>query len=290
MSLFNSQLFHPQTYFIDSGERVAGTSNAFQSAPINLGVTNRYDSVILSQVVIPKSWYNVPQNYNTFTLKEKGVSTTITIPVGNYNKNNFQVVLAALLTAASPNGKTYTITYPNINTQADTGKYTFTVTPWTIGDSFQFIFNSQSMFQQMGFDASSTNTFNTTTGVLTSSNVINFQIISSIFITSDLCVEDDVFQEIYNVGTILSNAYIYYEQNNFDLNTKRLLTNTNNSWNFVLLDQLDREINLNGVDWQFSMIFYFRNDFQELGRQNLQIKNLEKIITNDKILKDMEIK
>ena len=289
MSLFNSQLYHPQTYFIDSQERVSGRPGAFLSAPINMTNSNSYDTVIMSQCAIPKSWYNVPQNYNTFTLDENGAQVIISIPIGNYNKNNLMVVLSNLLTTNSPNGKTYSITYPNINTEGDTGKYTFTVSPWGVGDTYSFIFDSQSMFQQMGFDGSSTNTFDPATGTLTSTNQINFQIISSIFITSDLCVEEDVFQEIYNVGTVISSAFIYFQQNTYDMNTKRLLTNSNNSWNFVLLDQLDREIYLNGVDWQFSMIFYHRMDYPELARQNLQIKNLERIVQNEKILKDMEI-
>ena len=289
MSKYNSTLDHPQTFFVDSGERVSGTSGNFQSAPIILTTINAYDTVVLSQCVIPKSYYNVPSGYNTFTLSENGSAKTITIPAGNYNKNNMIPVLQTLLNAASSTGKTYTITYPNINTQGDTGKYTFTITPWTPGDIYYFQFNSQNMFQQLGFDASTTNTFNTTTGILTSTNVINFQIISSIFITSDMCVEEDVFQEIYNVGTVVSQAYIYFNQTEYDLNSKRLLTNRNNSWTFVLLDQLDRIIDLNGVDWQLSMVFYNRNNYFDLARDDLKIKNMERLAINDKILRDMEL-
>lgn len=289
MSLFNSQKNHPQTYYFDSGDRISGTSSAFLSNPIVLGAGNTYDSVVVNQVAIPKSWYNIPNNFNTFVLTENGVSATITIPAGNYNRNNLAYKLQVLLNAASPNGKTYTITYSNINIEGDTGKYTFTVSPWSNGDTYSFTFNATSMFQQMGFDDNSVNTFNSTTGVLVSTNVMNFQIISAIYIYSDMCVEDDTLQEIYNVGTIMSNSYIYFNQINFDLNTKHLLTNTSNSWNFVLIDQLSRPIDLNGNDYQISCIFYDRNDYSELARMNLQIKNLEKINENEKALKDMSI-
>lgn len=284
MSLFNSTLYHPQTYFFDSGERTSGDSGSFSSSPINLDITNPYDSVVVNQVVIPKSWYNVPQNYNTFTLTEDGVDVLITITPANYNKNNLIPVLQNLLNAASPNGLTYTITYPDIATQGDTGKYTFTAAPAGIHDIY-FTFNNQSMFQQMGFYAGSTNQFDPILSTIESTTVLNFQIISSIFIISDMSVEDDVLQEVYSVGTILSSSYIFYQQVNFDLNTKRLLTSNNNTWKFTLLDQLDRIINLNGQDWQVSIIFYHRNDYDQMARQYLQIKNYEKIIENEKILK-----
>ena len=81
----------------NSKNRVSGNASSFVSIPVDLNL-NSYDSVVLLAASIPKSWYNVPSNYNTFTLTEKGVSTTITINPGSYNKVNLSTKLSTLLT------------------------------------------------------------------------------------------------------------------------------------------------------------------------------------------------
>jgi hypothetical protein len=62
----------------------------------------------------------MPSGYNTFTLTEI-VSRTITIPVGNYTKNNLLTVLQTQLNTGAPVGWTYTVSYSAV----------------TIGDTFQ---------------------------------------------------------------------------------------------------------------------------------------------------------
>lgn len=281
MSIYNNTTDHPFTIYIDSSERIAGRNGSFLSAPVTIPNSNKYDAVVVSQVSIPKSWYNVPSPYNTFTLTEAGVNSTITIPVGNYNRLTLASVLGPLLTTASTAGKTYTVSYPDIANQADTGKFTFSYTPIVVGDSIEFTFDANSMFQQMGFDQSSTNTF--TAGSLTSTNVINFQIISSIFITSDMCVEEGVLQEIHNIATYPSNAYIFYQQINYDITSKQLLTNNNNSWQFTLIDEYEREIFLNGVPWEMSVILYNRSDTHQIHREELRISNIERLLKNERL-------
>jgi hypothetical protein len=138
------------------------------------------------------------------------------------------------------------------------------------------------MFQQLGFDQNSTNTF--TAGSLVSTNVINFQIVSSIFITSDLCVEEIVLQEIHSVAAFQSNSYIFYQQINYDITSKQLLTNGNNSWNFSLLDEFEREIDLNGVPYELSLIFYNRSDYHQIAREDIRIRNIEKILEDERNL------
>lgn len=288
MSIFNNATDHPFPLYIDSSERISGRNGAFQSAPAILSSGNKYDSVVVNQISIPKSWYNTPSQYSTFTLSEfDGVittQTTITLPAGNYNRITLAAVLPPLLNAASVLGKTFTMTYPNVSTQADTGLYSFAYTPVIPGESISFIF-SNAMFQQLGFDINSTNTFDLLAGTLDSTNVINFQTISSIFILSDMCVEEGTLQELHSVGSSPSNSYIYFQQSNFDLPTKQLLTNTSNSWNFTLIDQNEREVFLNGCPWQMSVFLYNRSDLHQLQKEDLRIKNLERIVENELKLK-----
>jgi hypothetical protein len=286
MSIYNNVTDHPFPLYIDSSERTSGTNSSFQSKPADLSTGNKYDSVVVSQVSIPKSWYNVPNNFRTFTLSEGGALSTVTIPAGNYNRLTLANVLPALLTAASTVGKTYTMTYPDVTTVADTGKFTFSYTPVVVGDDIKFIFDDSSMFQQLGFGQSSTNTF--TAGSLVSTNVINFQIISSIFITSDMCVEEGVLQEVHNVGATPSNAYIFYQQIDYDITSKQLLTNTSNSWNFTLIDEYEREIDLNGVAWEMSLILYNRSDYHQLAREDIRIRNIERLLKNERLINNNE--
>jgi hypothetical protein len=288
MSIFNNTTDHPLPLYIDSSERISGTNSSFLSRPANISSSNKYHSVVVSQISIPKSWYNVPTNFRTFTLSEGGVLSTVTIPAGNYNRITLANVLPALLTSASTAGKTYTMSYPDVANVADTGKYTFSYTPVVGGDDIKFIFNATSMFQQLGFDQSSTNSF--TAGSLISTNVINFQIISSIFITSDMCVEEGVLQEIHSVGATPSNAYIFYQQIDYDITSKQLLTNTSNSWTFTLIDEYEREVDLNGVNWEMSLILYNRSDFHQIAREDLKIRNIEKLLKNERLINSNEEK
>ena len=290
MSIYSNVSNHPTTFYFDSSERASGSNESFLSKPITIDTGNRYDSVVVSQVSIPKSWYNVPANFNTFTLYETDAlgpmtTTTITIPIGNYNRINFASVLAGLLTANSQFGKTYTISYPNVAISADTGKYTYAYTPANPGDLVIFEFNSTNMFQQMGFLQASTNTFDDASGTLESTKVINFQIVSSIFINSDMCVEEGVLQEIHSVGASPANSYIYFQQNDFDITSKQFLTNTSNSWTFNLIDEFERPVDLNNVAWALSVIFYNRSDYHQIAKEDLRIRNIEKLLKNEMELK-----
>jgi len=287
MSIFNNLSDHPYTVYIDSSERVSGSDSSFLSKPILIGAGNNYNAVVVSQISIPKSWYNIPLKFNHLYLVENVTTTTISIPVGNYNRNNLATVLSSLLTASSTIGKTYTLTYSNASIEADTGKYTFSYSPFNLGDLISIQVDDKSMFQQLGFNMSSTNNFNDVTGSLVSSNVVNFQIINSIFITSDMCVEEGTLQELHNIALSQNNSYIFFQQYNMDLTSKQLLTNKNNSWTFSLIDEFDREIDLNGVPWEMSLILYSRSDTHQLQKEEMKIKNLETILENELRIKNL---
>src|SRR6185312_10323063 len=122
-----SAIQHGRIFYINSRDRTSGTDGNF-SAIVQIPQTQAFDSVVVLDVLIPKSYYLVQTNQNTFTLQEGSQQATVTIPVGNYNRNNFQSVLQTQLRAASPNGWVHSVTYPNTTTNPDTGKYTYTVT------------------------------------------------------------------------------------------------------------------------------------------------------------------
>lgn len=277
MSIYDSSSSVPQVVSFNSKDRQSGTDSNFLSAPIDLGI-NKFNAVCLLCASIPKSYYNMPSGYNTFTLTEKGISTTITIPVGSYNKINLASTLSTLLTAGSVtlgNNWIYTVTNPS-PTQADTFKFTFTVSG---NGLFQptITMISTSPFRQLGFEQSTNYAF--VANQLVSVNAINLAYVLRIFIKSSICSDsnDGILDEILSVGSFAPQSVIFYQQFNIDVNTRVYNTNNSNSWNFVLTDSYNQELDLNGIPWAFTLVFYQRNDTHEIHKNELLITNEQRL-------------
>lgn len=291
-SLYDGSFNSPLVVNFNSKDRIAGTNSNFVSAPIDLGI-NKFDSVCLVQASISKSYYNMPTNFNEFILREadqNGVyfPVTITIPVGSYNKLNLANKLSALMTASSNFSITYTVTNPNVNTEPDTFKFTFTASGVNLPSvgGISLIFDDTSPFRQLGFEASSTNDFIFSGGnfVLLSSNAINLSFILRAFIKTNLVqnANDSILEEILSLGSYPTSSLCYYQQYDFNMNTREFNQTSINSWNFVLVDSFDQEIDLNGIPWAFSIVFYTRNRVHELHKTELQIINEERLFKIEK--------
>jgi hypothetical protein len=276
MSLYDNSISPPLILNFNSKDRVSGTNSNFNSIPVDLG-NNAYDTVCLVQASLPKSFYNMPTGFNTFTLRENATSVTVTIPRGSYTRINLQSVLASVLTAASPNALTYTVSYP-ASTVADTFHYTFTVNSSVI--AVQFIFASTSPYRQLGFEiATYTFTPITLTSTLESVNSLNLSYILRAFIKSNLVANatDSILEEILNFGSYPASSVVHYQQYNFDMNSRQLSLSNKNSWNFVLQDAFGQEIDLNGISYAFSVVFYQRNKTHEIHKTELMITNEERL-------------
>jgi len=277
MSIYDSTSSQPQVVSFNSKDRISGSNSNFVSSPIDIGI-NKFNAVCLLCASIPKSFYNMPSGYNTFTLIEKGVPTTITIPVGSYNKINLASVLSTLLTTGSTtlgNNWTYLVSNPS-PTVADTFKFTFTVTG---NGAFMptITMTSISPFRQMGFEQSTAYPFVAST--LVSVNAINLAYVLRMFIKSNICNDsnDGVLDEILSVGSFAPQSVIFHQQYNLDINTRVFNSNNPNSWNFVLVDSYDQEIDFNGIPWAFTLVFYQRNDTHELHKNELLITNEQRL-------------
>lgn len=92
---------------------------------LNRPLTNVAAMKIL-EVQIPFTYYVFNSTNNTFILTENlGSPVVVTIPIGNYSSTSMSAVLADILTIASPNTRTYTVTYSGASsTQPNTGKFT----------------------------------------------------------------------------------------------------------------------------------------------------------------------
>lgn len=274
MSLINKTTSRPLIVTFDSRLRTSGTNSSFASQPIDLGINN-YNSVCLLQASIPKSFYNMPAPFNSFVLRENGIDTTITIPEGNYTKLNLSTTLSSLLTTNSSQGWTYVVSYPNY-TLVDNFKYTFTVSG-NGGNQPSLIFSEGTPNRQLGFDENTTNTF--TGDVLTSTNAVNLAYILRMYIATDLVenADNSYLQEILNVGGTAPQGIINYTNYDIQFNSKDYNRSGATSWRFTLLDDYGQIIDLNGVNWVFTVVFYQRNDTDEILRTDLLIRNEERM-------------
>jgi hypothetical protein len=240
-------------FYINSANRISGTSSSF-CVPIQIPVNEEYDSMCVTQVSIPISYYLVPAGMNTMQLVENGTHVTITIPSGNYNINSFCLIVQALLTSHSPNSLTYTMTYPSSFTQNNSGLITYTVSSTTVTCSF--IFDPENYLnEQFGFASGSTVTFQT--GTLVSANVVNYVNENTIFIHSDIVSNgaDDILQEVYGTNnTVLS--IMTWVPPQVKAYSKRLMAPQNQLMNVYITDENKRPINLNGQEMQFSLLVY----------------------------------
>jgi hypothetical protein len=214
-------------------------------------------------MTISKTYYLVESGYNTFTLTENGLSQVVTVPEGNYSMRSFKVVLPGLLNAASAamgHSWTYTMAYPGeSDTSAELGKFVFTVTG-NGSSQPSFVFpQSSTIFRQMGFDLGSTVTFSGST--ITSTNVIDFDVTSAIYLLSDLIEPghyqqqgNSVLQEVFQ-GNIFSFSRIVYVNPYPQLNNKPIHTHMN-SYNFSIVDQDGFPINLNGSQILISLLVF----------------------------------
>lgn len=280
MSIYNLR-YPPQTYYINSNERISGTNTNFNCLKLDLN-NQPYTHCCVKQVGIPKVFPNIPTSFNTFTLKEGVVSRTITLEVGYYNKNTMIAVLPALLNAASVlngNSWVYTMSYRTA-LQVQDFKLTFSVSG-NGGSQPSFIFTDDQIWLQLGFDVG-TSVF--IADSLTSTNIINFNPTSKLYIRSDLVSSstDNILQEILSVDLVGFGSSIFYQnQGNLELESKKLVGNGKDSFNIQLINENNQLVDLQGQDWSFSVIFYVRQDTQELIREDLRIKSLERLYKNE---------
>lgn len=273
-------LFHKNDVFIavvDSSLRLSGTSSNFT---INLNLPSfvqDFDRVALNQISIPRSWYDVETNYNTFQFKEgiTGTLKTITVPEGMYNCLTLGTSLGALLTTNSQNGYTYTISYPNSSLTVNDNLFTFTCSNTV---TIFYLFFATSMFQQLGFAENTT--YTSTTGVLKSVNSISISYINRLFLTSNACNTsyNSYLQEILVAGQYPSTAFIFWENLNYDTNSKEYTNPNNNAWDFTINDRYGNVINLHGLELVFSLIFYKKNKTDEMHMEDIKLRNLENLL------------
>ena len=217
------------------------------SVKIKLPKNNVFDRVVVSQVSIPKSFYMIPNGYNTFHLLEPNQTPQVVIiPCGNYTKSALLAQLVVSLKTASqlnyvlPTPYTYTVT-----ASALTGMLQFSVN--LINPSFIFTTN---VYEQLGFVGNTTYTFNNSQ--LCSPNVIKLQLEDTLFILSDCSnALSGVLQEVYCNSADFSNITFY--QQNAELYSKHLICNQNNVFRFTITDENFRPFKFKRTKYEYDI-------------------------------------
>jgi hypothetical protein len=237
---------------------------------------DHFDRVVCTQLNIPVSYYLVQAGLNWFQLKEPNYNAvTITIPAGNYNVNSFGIILVSLLNTASLslNSYTYSFTFPTSYTQNQTGLYTFSVN--TTSSPISFITNKNPVYEQLGFDPDSTNTFTVGSGqsTLVSTNVVKFINEDTLFIHSDLVDggDTDILQEVYNdnVSQLSNITFLNPDPLSY---SKKLKNSRSQTASFYLTDEFGNPINLNGLNLVMTLMCYKDNKFYEQFSELIKYK------------------
>lgn len=259
--------------YVDSDYRSSGDHSDFR---YDIADLNEYDYVSVLQVSIPKTFYNVQAGQNTLTLTENiGVAATVTFSVGSYSYKNFATVLAAKLTAASPNGRTYTVTIPT--TEPVTGKYTITVSTGSFTISFP---SSSYMYKHLGFESLSSNA--STGTVLTSVNVASFQDVPSLYICSDLIsthiqtFNSTVLEAVF-CGPVVDFGILTWNNMAPELTAKEIRNKTS-TVRFYLMDVDQNLISTNGVAWNMVLGLYTVNRGLETMENYFKLLSIQEAI------------
>jgi len=255
-----SFVLNPFIVYINSRNRLSGTDSNFT---YNIGFPDGYnfDHIVCLNALIPKSYFLIQEGNNTFELKENNTTVTITVPIGCYLLRAFQTTIGSLLTAASPNSLTYTVTYP-ASTGADTGKFTYTQTNGAIQSSLIF---GNVLFEPFGFQQGSTNLFQGTT--LISTTVIKLQAEDRILIHSNAVhnpTADDILVSI-NSSTSVNYSSIAYTNYHPEYNSHLLNSKNNNTYSFTITDENNVVLDTNGLNVNITLLFYKKDPiFQQL--------------------------
>jgi len=248
-----------QVYYINSGNRISGSDSDF-TYRIDFPRNTEYTHVVLLDISIPKSFYLVQDGYNTFTLDEDGKTATITLTSGNYSLRSLQATLTTLLNTGSPNGWTYAVSYPNADT-VERGKMTFTVSG-NSGVQPSFILTTN-LHHILGFSSNTTNTFVGDT--LTSTNVINLQKETTLYLHSNLCMsyDNDILSSIYaNDDADFSNITV--QNMNAELTAKPLKHTKGDVYYFKLINHDGEVVELNGQSMLFTIACFQQSPITKL--------------------------
>ena len=171
--------------FVSSSERDSGTiADFYLSLPSHLVTCRSHQRLrmILNDLVLPYTWFNVQETNRTFEVVENGTAFTVTLTKGSYNALQLRDHLIVVLNAASAgSGQSYTyaVTFNDIDT-----KYSFSIDAPVVALGANSITCAGPSHKLLGFAKAAVNTF--VGSSLTSSHSISTIFTDALLLHSDL--------------------------------------------------------------------------------------------------------
>lgn len=237
------------TYNITSKNRISGTTDNFNiNINIPSDIINKINYVSITNISIPKSFYQIENGYNNFNLYENDVLINIILPPGNYSKPQLLSYLSSQMTLQSLNNVVYEIV--DEQTLYDTGKIKINCNqPLVIK---KLLFSQNDIYQFLGFNYDKLYIFSNS---IISENIINLNSEDVLLLHSNICssnnndqlVGSDVLCSIYTSGQ--KNYSYIIKSYDMIFNMKPFIKN--NGFSFYLTNEYNQNINLNGIDFNF---------------------------------------
>ena len=286
------QTSRPFIIYIDSKNRLSGGTSSNFDYQIELPKNNNYDTVALLGASIPKSWYAIQSGYNQFTFQEDAVTPPVrlSVPLGWYSRAKFAFQISLMLNAQAllnsnlradgliPNN--FTVVASSATAGGDDDRMTFIVNKDILArvDQPRITFTDTDFTcVQFGFALGSINVFANNT--LQSSSVQNMQSLNCLIIKSDLVRYG--FLEYIPCSGEGNLSVIQYICQQIEYRGRELVSNIGNTskFNFQIIGNNEKLVDLNGLDVQLRLIFFKREDYFDIARSHIILKNLDRLET-----------
>jgi len=225
------------------------------AAPIQRENSNQDMHISLSSAEIPVSFYAFSSQLNNLNIFVDGVISLV-IEEGNYDV--FEMMTAINAVGAFP----YVVTY-----DVNKAKYTLTNSDATLHILNFGDVESRGLAKALGFSRT-----NQTVGAglaTTSDGVVNFQTIHSIFLFSDLNIENVITtgETVNNLQPIIDKipikdapfSVIHYSMYDTAPFSSKIDSNVIRTFKLALRDQNNNLIQMNGVNFELSLLFEIHN-------------------------------
>ena len=243
-----------QIYHVSSQDRDEGTSNKFIiDLNIDQSLLQNLTHCSVLSISVPKSYYNIQKN-SFINLYENNNLIIINVEEGNYNLTQLLKILTTKFNNQTLNNIKYTFQKNTID--YDDGKIKIICDKPEINKKIYIEENE--LWQSLGLNKFKYYEFNT---FLISENVVNLNSNSVIYLHSNIVSStfndlntsgNNVLAYINNCGLCPSYSYIIKD---YDIisNMKRLKFN---SKMLFFLTSENRDIDLNGCDFNFSLVLF----------------------------------
>ena len=272
-----------QLLFISSDERNSGTISDFTlTLPSHLIACQQHQRMrmVLNDVVMPYTWYNVQSSNNTFQIVVNGFTFDVTIPEGSYHAIQLRTKLNELLVTANI-GTDVTVSFLETSS-----KFTFTMAN-PVGTHNDLVFANKGAHRLLGFSKSSTNAF--VDGVCQSVNAVSMMFADALYLHSDLLNTNVDKRAGEKTSFHLSTAFAKIMINTSPFNNI-IFQNVNDDYMLNLLDRRVTEMHFwvttseHGIialndDFSFTMkVEVVEDDEKTLVEQNKGLAELMRLL------------